>query len=92
MGRGTEESAPGPGPEEQARRRTGGPVSPCRMEEHSDSWEIEETQTRRVERSTHFESCCWKGLNNPAIPTIRGSSTEVEHLVVNQIYTLLCHQ
>ena len=33
-----------------------------------------------------------KGLNNPAIPTIRGSSTEVEHLVVNQIYTLLCHQ
>ena len=37
MGRGAEESAPGPEPEEQARWRTGGPVSPCQMEEHRDS-------------------------------------------------------
>jgi len=68
MGRGAEESAPGPEPEEQARWRTGGPVSPCQMEERSDSWEIEETQTRRVERSTAFESCRCKGFEYPCNP------------------------
>jgi len=36
MGRGAEESTPGPEPKEQAWWRTGGPASPCRMEEHRD--------------------------------------------------------